>query len=170
MKHRESRSRQARSTNPKLREGAAIAAALLAALFGGWRLASCATSQPVARAGDAAPLNGTTILVLAARKGRIDLVSSAAKPFACPKNGHDHLAFEVMDEPTGRLLATGAFPSPELCPCDRPEAVHPASGCVAVRHEAVVRLKVPHRAPRERIRLREAGGAELGSFVIEAPR
>lgn len=110
------------------------------------------------------PLDGTTILVLRARPGSLELVSSAAKPFACAPQSSGDLRFTVEDD-HGALLAEGAVPAPPLCGCGGADHVQ---GCVSIRHEAVVRVKVPHRAARERVSFRDGRGDALGSFTIES--
>jgi hypothetical protein len=131
-----------------------VAAALLLALL---------VSTALRRA--PAPLDGTTILVLRARPGSLELVSTATKPFRCEAQDRGDLRFTVEDE-RGVVLADGAVAAPALCRCGGPD--HAPTGCVTPRHEAVVRVKVPHRAERERVSFRDGRGEPIGSFVVEA--
>lgn len=124
--------------------------------------------------GDAAPgghgralaTPGTTLLVLRARARSVELVAAHAKPFPCPETAGGGLLYRVLDRDGGQVVAEGSVPAPELCRCGGAE--HPPRGCVPIRHEAVVRVKVPRRVARERIRFTDARtGADLGAFDLE---
>lgn len=93
----------------------------------------------------------TTIAVLRVGRAHIDLVSWVTKPvpFDLPAGETGATRYVLEDARTGVVLATGPCPLPRLCECDG-SADH-ARGCVRVRHEAVVRLKLPRVAPSERL-------------------
>lgn len=147
------------------RKGKAAALALMALLAllapGGLLASRRGSAEPLA----AAPELGTTILVLRARPGSYELVSSVARPALPPRASAGSARFTVEDAETGSFVGTGAFEAPPLCA--RGEADH-VEGCTMIRHEAVIRLKVPHRAPRERVRLMDERGLEVASFLVEA--
>src|SRR5205085_1085792 len=107
-------------------------------------------------------IEATTILVVRAKPSRLELVASAVKPFACPSDSGD-LLWRVEDAASGALLAAGSTAAPLLCRCD---GRHDARGCVAPKHEAVLRVKVPHRAARERVLFHDLAGRELAAFEL----
>ena len=108
---------------------------------------------------------GTTILVLRARPGSVELVASVTRDFSPPPCDRGNARFSVEDAATGELVAEGRYEAPVLARAPGEERV---VGCTAIRREAVTRLKVPHRAPRERVRILDAQGAEVGCFLVEA--
>jgi hypothetical protein len=108
---------------------------------------------------------GTTILVLRARPGSVELVASVTRDFAPPPCDEGNARFTVEDVATGELVAEGCYEAPTLARAPGEERV---VGCMAIRREAVTRLKVPHRVPHERVRIRDAEGAEVGCFLVEA--
>ena len=115
-----------------------------------------------------APSAQTTILVLRVTASRVELLASSVKPFATVPASVGELAYRVEDAESGEVVARGSFPAPPLCTCSSPDAPHAAIGCVALRHDAVVRLKVPHVRPRERVRITGARGEPLATLDMEA--
>ncbi len=122
---------------------------------------------PAARAQkppDAKP--GTTLLVLRLGPRGLTLVSATEKPARCEPSSEGRGAWVLEDASSGARLAEGCVDLPQLCTCSLGR--DHAEGCVVTRHEAVFRLKVPRRAPRERLRIIEASGRELGCFKLES--
>lgn len=133
-------------------------------------------SEPGLDAGRGAPVEpgqtlapATSILVLRLGAGSTQLVSWAEKPvrFLAPDLPTDVRGHYRLEDPvTGRLLLEGACDLPEPCRC---AIGHDhAHGCGVVRHDAVVRLKLPRLASRERVVLLD-GPARVGTFLLEAP-
>lgn len=137
--------------------------------------AACASpvAAPVASTAVARPPS-TTLLVL--RVGaRVEVVKAAPKPGLTWSPGPDgELAWSVEDAATGAELARGSTSVPPRCPCparDDDACATGRVGCVDVaRHEVVVRARVPHLVPRERVRLRDARGVELACALVEEAR
>lgn len=119
---------------------------------------------------DAGPAPTTTIAVLRWSAAGIELVRAVDKPALpwkeAPETGGAR--FVIEDPRTGARLGEGPCARPRLCAC--PRARDHLRGDVVVRHEAVVRLKLPRLAAQERVRI-EAPGPEgweaLGSFELE---
>lgn len=112
----------------------------------------------------------TTIVVLRWSAERVELVRAVDKP-ALPFAGGPETgpARWVLEDPaSGARLGEGACAAPRLCECER-GADH-RRGDVLVRHEAVVRLKLPRLLPRQRLRIEApgpAGWSTLGAFLVE---
>jgi hypothetical protein len=109
----------------------------------------------------------TTLAVLHVKRGAIELIASADKPFPCPRaralEGRT-ARYQLEDAASGALLEEGPLDLPPLCDCSLGR--DHADGCVVVPHEAIVRLKLRRLAARERLRLRGAGGEDLGAFLL----
>lgn len=109
----------------------------------------------------------TTIAILRISDGgdRIELVNNFTKQFACaPTDDAPGETFYVLEDAvTGARLATGPCPLPELCRCDGPDH---RDGCRRVRHEAVVRLKLPRVASTERLTIHGPDGP-IAQFALE---
>lgn len=134
------------------------------------------TPEPAARtkaataATVASATPSTTIVVLRWSAERVELVRAVDKP-GLPFAGAEATgpARWVLEDPaSGARLGEGACSTPRLCECER-GADH-RRGDVLVRHEAVVRLKLPRLLPRQRLRIEAPGptGWEtLGAFLVE---
>ncbi|MCO5171609.1 MAG: hypothetical protein M9894_35345 [Planctomycetes bacterium] len=108
----------------------------------------------------------TTIAVLRVREGgeAIDLVRWVTRPFATEAPGPRGATHYVLEDAvTGERLAAGPCPLPRLCTCPGPD--HPR-GCLRVRHQAVVRLKLPRLAPVERLTIVGPDGP-IASFILD---
>lgn len=97
----------------------------------------------------------TSIVVLRLADDGVELVTRATKPFACPPaeppTSPSAARWRLVDRTSGALLAEGALELPRLCDC--PKGRDHRRGCVVVHHSAVVRLKLPRLAARERLEL-----------------
>jgi hypothetical protein len=132
----------------------------------GRRSAAAAVLPPLAVVTPRPPAKpGTTLLVLRFGPRGASLVSFAEKPPLAEDRDEGNALWIIEDATTGARLDEGCFELPRLCTCALGH--DHVDGCVVVRHEAVFRLKVPRKAPRERLRLLSAAGAELGSFLLE---
>lgn len=131
-------------------------------------VASTAPIVEAPAAVQAAPVaSSTSIVVLRWRTDRIELVGQIVKPsrlVAEAEPGPAAVRWRLADAATGRVLAEGPVAAPRLCDCDA-SADH-ARGCRRLRHEAVVRLKLPHLAPRERLVIHD-GDRELAALDLE---
>jgi hypothetical protein len=109
----------------------------------------------------------TTIAVLRVGDGgeRVELVSWVTKGFACATSDDPPGAtFYVLEDAlTGERLATGPCPLPDLCRCGGPDH---RRGCARVRHEAVVRLKLPRVSSSERLTIVGPDGP-IAQFALE---
>lgn len=114
-----------------------------------------------------APPARTTIAVLRVGDGgdRLELVSWVTKPFACAaSDGAPGATFYLLEDAlTGAPLASGPCPLPDLCRCGGRDH---RQGCVRVRHEAVVRLKLPRLAAAERLTIVGPDGP-IAQFALE---
>ena len=122
-----------------------------------------AVAAAVARSAPRAP--GTTILVLRLGARGLELVSACEKETPCETSSEGRGAWRLEDASSGARLADGLCDFPDLCHCSLGR--DHAQGCIVIRHEAVFRLKVPRRAPHERLRVFAPDGREAGSFVLD---
>jgi hypothetical protein len=126
---------------------------------------------PIGPASDAAPgtSHATTIVVLRWGAERIELVRAVDKPgLRWAAGGAGAARFVLEDAATGARLAEGPCAAPRLCPCERGQ--DHLRGDVMVRHQAVVRLKLPRLAARERLRIETPGPdgwEERASLLLE---
>jgi hypothetical protein len=125
-------------------------------------------AAPVASAAIAAPTSArTTIAILRVGDGgdRVELVSWVTKAFVCATSDEPPGAtyYLLEDAVTGARLATGPCPMPDLCRCGGPDHRH---GCARVRHEAVVRLKLPRVSATERLTIVGPEGP-IAQFALE---
>lgn len=109
----------------------------------------------------------TTIAILRVGDGgeRVELVSWVTKGFACATSDEPPGAtfYVLKDALTGERLATGPCPLPDLCRCGGPDH---RRGCRRIRHEAVVRLKLPRLAGSERLTIVGPDGP-IAQFALE---
>lgn len=122
---------------------------------------------PASPAGPPSIADRTSIVVLQLGAG-VELLSWAEKPvrFLAPDLPAGARArYRVEDARTGALLHEGPcdLPTPCRCALGRDHA----DGCAVLRHDPVVRLKLPRLAERERVTL-VASGETLGTFVLAA--
>jgi hypothetical protein len=116
---------------------------------------------------ESAAVDKTTLVVLQAKKGAVELIASADKPFPCPRARAPEgrtARYRLEDAASGALLDEGQLDLPPLCDCALGR--DHAAGCVVVPHEAIVRLKLPRLASSERLCLRGARGEDLGAFLL----
>lgn len=111
----------------------------------------------------------TTIVVLRWSAERVTLAHAADKPdLPWVASGGGAARFVIEDAESGARLGEGPCEQPRLCGCEAGR--DHLRGDVMVRHEAVVRVKLPRLSARERVRL-EVPGPEgwetLGSFLLE---
>lgn len=111
----------------------------------------------------------TTIVVLRWGAERVTLEHAVDKPdLPWAATGRGAARFVIEDAESGARLGEGPCEQPRLCACEAGR--DHLRGDVMVRHEAVVRLKLPRLGARERVRL-EVPGPEgwetLGSFLLE---
>ncbi len=119
-----------------------------------------------APAGPAPIADRTSIVVLQLGAGA-ELLSWAEKPvrFLAPDLPDEaRVRYRLEDARTGALLHEGPcdLPTPCRCAIGRDHA----DGCAVLRHDPVVRLKLPRLADRERVTL-VASGRTVGSFLLE---
>ncbi|MBX3472481.1 MAG: hypothetical protein KF878_36985 [Planctomycetes bacterium] len=113
-----------------------------------------------------APAARTTIAVLRVSQGgeALELVRWVTKPFATEAPGPRGATHYVLEDAvTGERLAAGPCPLPRLCTCPGPD--HPR-GCLRVRHQGVVRLKLPRLAPVERLTIVGPDGP-IATFTLD---
>jgi hypothetical protein len=115
-----------------------------------------------------APIAARTSILVLRLGDRAELLSWAEKPvrFLAPDLPHEaRVRYRLEDARTGALLHEGPcdLPTPCRCAIGRDHA----DGCAVLRHDPVVRLKLPRLAGRERVTL-VASGRTVGAFVLEA--
>lgn len=124
-------------------------------------------ARPVEAVAPVASSARTTIAILRVGDGgeRVELVSWVTKGFACATSDDPPGAtFYVLEDAlTGERLATGPCPLPDLCRCGGPDH---RRGCARVRHEAVVRLKLPRVSASERLTIVGPDGP-IARFALE---
>jgi hypothetical protein len=111
----------------------------------------------------------TTIAILQVSKGgaEVDLVRWVTKPVPCPlaRTPGGSARWVLEDARTGAELAEGPCPLPRLLEGDGPDV---KAGCVRLRHQAVVRLKLPRTGAAERLTIIGPDGP-LAHFSLVEP-
>ncbi len=119
----------------------------------------------------ASRVDRTTIAVLRVGRGggRVELVSWATKPIPFTLSADDAAptaaTYVLEDARTGERLASGPCALPRLCPC--PGTRDHRQGCLRLRHEAVVRVKLPRVAAAERLTIVGPDEVPLATFALE---
>lgn len=127
-----------------------------------------APPPPVAAA-PASVTSQTTIAVLRVGQAgaRVELVSWTTKPIPFeldPALPAGAATYVLEDARTGERLASGPCTLPRLCPC--PGTADHRRGCLRLRHEAVVRLKLPRVSASERLTILGPDGP-VATFALK---
>lgn len=123
-------------------------------------------APPPVTAPSSAPRTTIAVLRVGQAGERVELVSWATKPIPCSLDAAPQGAtsYVLEDARTGARLAAGPCALPRLCPC--PGTDDHRRGCLRLRHEAVVRLKLPRVAPAERLTILGPDGP-IATFALE---
>lgn len=128
--------------------------------------AAAEAPAPPVTAPSSAPRTTIAVLRVGQAGERVELVSWATKPIPCALDAAPPGAtsYVLEDARTGARLAAGPCALPRLCPC--PGTDDHRRGCLRLRHEAVVRLKLPRVAPAERLTILGPDGP-IATFALE---
>lgn len=133
-----------------------------------------APTAPVATPSQPAPIAAassqvaTTLVVVRWKRDGVELVDAVVKPGLPWVPGRGEGRFVISDADSGARLGEGPCGLPRLCDCER-GADH-TRGDVMVRHTAVVRLKLPRLAARQRVQLETPGPSgwePVGTILVE---